>query len=82
MIEVGALLKTETAYDKDIDFTRDGVQYRVIIHWDDHDGYEATWLDSEGRFVSSPDWADELNNLYQTLDVAKPHSKIDIKEQW
>jgi hypothetical protein len=34
MIEVGAVLKTETAYDKDITFTRDGVEYRVILHWD------------------------------------------------
>ena len=84
MIEVGAVLKTETAYDKDITFTRDGVEYRVIVHWDSHDGYEATWLDSEARFMSSPDWAndDENNRLYHTLDFAKAHTKVEVKEQY
>lgn len=78
MIKVGSLLKTETAYDKDVNFTRDDVEYRVIIHWDDHDGYEATWLDDEGRFISSPDWADEMDNLYSTLDLAKPHTEVSL----
>ncbi len=82
MIEVGAVLKTETAYDKDITFTRDGVEYRVILHWDSHDGYEATWLDSEARFMSSPEWTEELNTLFHTLDFAKPHTKVEVKEQY
>jgi hypothetical protein len=82
MIEVGSILKTETAYDKDITFTRDGMEYRVIVHWDSHDGYEATWLDSEARFVGEPDWLDTDHRLYQTLDFAKAHTNVEIKEQW
>jgi hypothetical protein len=83
MIEVGSVIKTETSYDKDINFIREGKEYRVIVHWDTHDGYEATWLDSEARFISVPDWALELDHaLYQTLDLAKEHATIEIKEQW
>ena len=46
-IEVGALLKTETAYDKDMNLTFDGKEIRVILHWDDHDGFEMPWCTGE-----------------------------------
>jgi hypothetical protein len=81
MIEVGAILKTETAYDKDITFIRDGVEYRVILHWDSHDGYEATWLDSEARFMTSPEWEDNDHRLYEALDYAKPHTNVEIRKE-
>lgn len=59
-IEVGALLKTETAYDKDMNLTFDGQEIRVILHWDDHDGFEIQWLDLEGRWINQPAWADAI----------------------
>ena len=80
MIEIGSILKTETAYDKDITFIREGVEYRVILHWDSHDGYEATWLDSEARFVSSPEWQDDdQHRLWEALDYAQPHTKVRVR---
>ena len=57
--EVDSVLRTTTAYDKDIDFTYEGVKYRVILHWDDHDGFSITWLDSENRFITTPDWLED-----------------------
>lgn len=83
-LEVGALLKTETAYDKDMNITVDGQEVRVILHWDSHDGYEITWLDLEGRFISAPAWADKIeedalesggNSLAYTLDCLVAHTK-------
>jgi hypothetical protein len=69
--EVGAVIRTVTAYDKDIDFINDGVKYRVILHWDDHDGFSITWLDSENRFITTPDWLeDEDAQFYGQLAAA------------
>jgi hypothetical protein len=78
-LEVGSILKTETAFDKDITLTHDGKEYRVILHWDWHDGFEATWLDDKGRFVSTPEWVDdEDDNFLIKLDGIKEHSKASI----
>jgi hypothetical protein len=86
MIEVGSILKTETAWDKDMNITHDGQEIRVILHWDSHDGYEWTWLDLEGRFVSSPAWADKIDEeghaypsgLGYFLDCLSPHTKVQL----
>ena len=59
-IEVGSLLKTETAYDKDMTLTYDGQEVRVILHWDDHDGFEIQWLDQLNRWITQPAWADKI----------------------
>jgi hypothetical protein len=49
------------------------------LHWDWHDGFEATWLDDEGRFVSTPDWVDdEDDNFLCKLNAVKEHSKASI----
>ena len=79
-IEVGALKQTFTAYDKDMNLTVDGQEVRVILHWDSHDGYEVTWLDLEGRFISAPEWADKIDhekyNINYILDTVKEHTKV------
>jgi hypothetical protein len=78
-IEIGSVLKTETAYDKDMTITHDGKDYRVILHWNWEHGFEATWLDDEGRFVLQPDWVDQVGNeFYLKLDRVKEHSKASI----
>ena len=78
-LEIGSILKTETAFDKDITLIHDGKEYRVILHWDWHDGFEATWLDDYGRFVSTPKWVDdEDDNLLCKLNTMKEHSKVSI----
>lgn len=59
-IQVGSLLKTETAYDKDMNLTYDGQEIRVILHWDDHDGFDIQWLDSQNRWTTQPAWADKI----------------------
>ena len=79
-LEVGALLKTETAYDKDMNLTFDGEEIRVILHWDDHDGFEIQWLDLEGRWISAPWWADKIEEEGKMsvgffLDSLEAHTK-------
>ena len=75
-LEVGSILKTETAFDKDMTITYQGKEYRVILHWDWNDGFEATWLDDEGRFVSSPDWANEDDGFLGKLNLLEPHKVV------
>jgi hypothetical protein len=67
-IELLSTGKTETAYDKRISFIYEGQEYIVDLHWDTHDGYDITFLDTV-----SPDWADDWTNeigesLAYTLD--------------
>jgi hypothetical protein len=67
-IELLATGKTETAYDKRISFIYEGQEYLVDLHWDTHDGYDITFLNTV-----SPDWADDWTNeigesLAYTLD--------------
>jgi hypothetical protein len=56
---VDSVLRTITAYDKDIEFINEEIKYRVILHWDDHDGFSITWMDSENRFITTPDWLED-----------------------
>jgi hypothetical protein len=77
-IKTGAMSKSVTAYDKDFDLTIDGVEMRVILHWDDVDGFETTWLDKEGRFITSPDWLDGVDDFCLKLDGTEPHSKVSL----
>jgi hypothetical protein len=79
-IEVGALLKTQTAYDKDMNITFDGQEVRVILHWDYHDGFDVQWLDLEGRWINAPAWADRIDeegemSVGYFLDSLTPHSR-------
>lgn len=79
-LEVGALLKTETAYDKDMNITVDGKEIRVILHWDDHDGFDIQWLDLEGRWIQAPAWADAIDEAGEMsvgyfLDSLEAHTK-------
>ena len=75
-IRTGAMSKAVTGYDKDFDLTIDGVEVRVILHWDDTDGYSLTWLDKEDRFITSPDWLDEVKDFCLKLDNTDTHSKV------
>jgi hypothetical protein len=77
-LEVGSILKTETAFDKDMTITYQSKEYRVILHWDWNEGFEATWLDDEGRFVSSPEWAIEDENFLGKLNLVDAHKTVVI----
>lgn len=82
-IKVGSVLKTETAYDKDMNITYDGQEVRVIVHWDDHDGFEYTWMDMERRFINTPAWAQKIEDdgemsIGYFLDSLQPHSEVKL----
>lgn len=77
-VKTEAMIKSVTAYDKDFDLIIDGVEMRVILHWDDVDGFETTWLDKEGRFITSPDWVWEMDDFCLKLDSTEPHSKVQL----
>jgi hypothetical protein len=83
-IKVGAMDKHYTAYDKDMNIIgADGVEVRVILHWDEHDGYEYTWLDLESRFINAPAWAENFEeehnkSLGSFLDSLEAHSLVTL----
>ena len=77
-IKTGAMIMSVTSWDKDYDITIDGQEMRVILHWDDHDGFEMTWLDKEGRFISSPDCIDEINDFCLKLSSTRSHSQVQL----
>jgi hypothetical protein len=83
-IKIGATKVNETAYDKHMSITgMDGVEVRLILHWDENDGYEFTWLDKENRFISAPSWAENFEGEYERslgifLDNLHPHTLVTL----
>jgi hypothetical protein len=82
-LEVGACLKTETAYAKDMNITFDGQEVRVILNWDDHDGFDVQWLDLEGRWIEAPTWANKIEEDGEMsvgffLDGLEAHTKKEM----
>lgn len=83
-IKVGAMVKNVTAYDKDMNITdADGVEVRLILHWDENDGFEFTWLDMENRFINAPAWAENFEEEYDRslglfLDSQEPHTTVTL----
>ena len=77
-LEIGAMEKTVVAYMKDLTFTYNGKEYRVIVRWDEREGYSSTWINSDGAFIMSPDWIKSLATLEIALDNCKPHTKVEL----
>jgi hypothetical protein len=81
-IHIKASIQEVNAWKRHIYFVYGGKDYEVNLYWDEHDGYELTWLEngrsmkqSEGKteFISAPEWAikyDSIgqNNLSMDLD--------------
>jgi hypothetical protein len=51
-IKIDGIVKEDTAYDKEITFTYEGVSYSVTLHWDKWDGYDLSFTD-----IDEPEWA-------------------------
>lgn len=67
---------TVRAWDRKILLSREDdngetTGYAVILHWDDEYGFSATWMDSELRFIITPEWAEPLEETLIKLDAAK-----------
>ena len=57
-IEITGVTKEDTAYDKRISFTYEGVEYRVLLHWDTYEGFDLEFLKEDGRtFTATPECA-------------------------
>jgi hypothetical protein len=65
-IKINGVTKEDTAYDKWIHFTYEGVEYHALLHWDNMDGYNLTFTDPVriANWVKTPDWAVEWNEQY------------------
>jgi hypothetical protein len=67
-IIIKGITKEDTAWDKNITFEREGVEYRVLLHWDSYDGYDLNFLDNEhsfARFIPNPEWVNEWQDSQQ-----------------
>jgi hypothetical protein len=63
-ITIKGITKEDTAWDKNITFEREGVEYSVLLHWDSYDGYELNFL--EGRsFIPNPGWVNHWQDSQQ-----------------
>lgn len=73
-----------TSWDRKILFSRednDGVVtgYAVILHWDSHDGFEITWMDSELRFITTPDWVQDWDEFVNWLDGVEQGTTYEVQ---
>ena len=61
-IEINGTTKEYTAYNKFINFTYEGQEYSVFLHWDTYEGYDLnfTELEDTSKWIDQPEWADEI----------------------
>jgi len=61
-IEINAMTKQDTAYNKFINFTYEGQEYSVLLHWDTYEGYDLnfTELEDTSKWIDQPEWADDI----------------------
>ena len=70
-IEITGVTKEDTAYDKRISCTYEGVEYRVLLHWDTYEGFDLEFLKEDGRtYTATPEWAvlwgdEEANSILE-----------------
>ena len=74
-ITIKGVTKEDTAYDKNITFEREGVEYSVLLHWDSYDGYDLQFL-GDRKFIDAPEWAKiidapEWASEWQDIDGAE-----------
>ena len=65
---IEGVTKQETAYTKLMTLTHEGEQYEVLLHWNNWDGYEIDFINSD-----EPEWAinwedNSEESLAYTLD--------------
>jgi hypothetical protein len=58
-IEIKGVTKDETAYDKWIHFTHEGVEYHAQLHWDKYDGFDLHFTDAtrSANWIDDPEWS-------------------------
>ena len=71
-LDIEGVTKEETGYEKRVNFTYEGQEYDVLLHWDFWDGFDLKFLGEGRNFVPAPQWAIEWEeggeSLAYTLD--------------
>lgn len=85
-MKVTTLDKEIKAYVKLLLIERDGETYRADLTYDEYDGYELDFIDSNGRPTGTPDWAIEweennLESVASMLDNASGWWKFEKESE-
>lgn len=59
LIKITGIKHEETAWKRYIYFDYAGLRHKVLLFWDEFNGYDLYWENEEGRLTShkAPDWA-------------------------
>ena len=68
-ITIQGVTKEDTAYDKYVQFTYEGENYSVLLHWDKYDGYELTFTEVGKIYtwIEDPEWATNWDDNNDTV---------------
>ena len=63
LIKITGIRHEETAWKRYIYFDYASLRHKVILFWDEFNGYDLYWENEEGRIASkkTPDWAQNWN---------------------
>jgi len=63
LLRVSGVKHEETAWKRYIYFDYASLRHKVLLFWDEFNGYELYWESEEGRLTSqkAPDWARNWN---------------------
>ena len=67
-MKVTLLEKEIYQYSLNICIEKDGEEYLVCISYNEYDGYDATFLDKEGKRIGYPEWAKDYEEDNLTGD--------------
>ena len=69
-LTIKGVTKEDTAYDKRITFDREGVEYSVLLHWDNMDGYDLKFADDKGYYTDfkTPEWVEQYRENNDSLE--------------
>lgn len=79
-MKIKGVTKEETAYDKHITFEREGIEYSVLLHWDNNNGFELNFLDGK-RFIPDPEWAIEWQDSQQYGEESLEYKLDSLTEE-
>lgn len=65
-IEINAVTREESAYDKWIHFTYEGEEYNVQLHWDKYEGFFLDFTDyTQKNFTPEPEWVSKWDDTHE-----------------
>jgi hypothetical protein len=67
-MKVKCVDKEITDFLKTLEIEHEGKTYKAELEYNEHSGYDLRFYDEQGEFMEMPEWAEDFDNAYRSLD--------------